>query len=191
MGTAWFRKGGQSLTLWSFFDNFGELGQIESVTLWRFLTWLGLNVPLPMLNGHSRLSFWQEYGTYRYLDLFSGTNKKARKAELQELPVELQEQLAGLVALSETADYEILKAEEDKLPLSCMQNEQIKIFLAVNRLTAYDRIGDQEKKETAEKELRKMILVLVVLGRNLRNAVRGRGFLISLAEHLCLAGYKY
>lgn len=72
-----------------FFDNFGELGQIESVTLWRFLTWLGLNVPLP-----------------------------------------------------------------------CMQNEQIKIFLAVNRLTAYDRIGDQEKKETAEKELRKMILNL-------------------------------
>lgn len=170
------------------FGNFKIDEQVDLVMLWRVLTRLGLGTPLPMLNGHSRLSFWQEYGTYRYLDLFRGTNKKVRKAALYELPVELQEQLAELIVLSETADYEMLKAEEEKLPFPCMQNEQVKIFLALNRLIAYDRIQDGEKKEIAEKELRKMILDLCEECRdeytssNLLELASGHGIIQMMEE---------
>lgn len=143
-----------------FFSCFEMEEQLDLVMLWRFLTRLGLGTPLPMLKGYSRIGFQQKYGKYQYLDLFRGTDKRIRKAALYELPVEMQEKLADLVILAETADYETLKAEETKLPFSCMHNEQVKIFLVINRLTAYGNIQDEEKKSAVEQNLRKMVLDL-------------------------------
>lgn len=143
-----------------FFDFFEMEEQVDLVMLWRFLTRLGLGTPLPMLKGYSRIGFQQKYGKYQYLDLFRGTDKRIRKAALYELPAEMQEKLADLIILSETADYETLKEEETKLPFSCMHNEQVKLFLVINRLSAYGNIRDEEKKSAVEQELRKMILDL-------------------------------
>lgn len=140
--------------------------QTDFAMLWRRLVWIGLCTPLPMLMGHSRNSFQAEYGRYQYLDLFAETKKRVRKAALYELPVKIQEQLANLVILAETSDLETLKAAETEVSLSCGQNEQVKFFLVVNRLSAYGNIRKEEERDAAAEEMRKMILNLCEECRN-------------------------
>lgn len=141
-----------------FFDQLEITEQMDQMLLWRILIQIGICTPLPMLRGYSRISFQEQYGKYLFLDLFRGTNKRVRKAALYELPVEIQEQLAKFVFMSEKADYASLKVAEKTLPAACEMNEQVRLLLVVNRLVSYRRIQDSGKKSEVSGEVREMVM---------------------------------
>ncbi len=124
--------------------------------LWRLLVLVSLCTPLPMLKGYSRDTFYDTYGKYRYLDMFRETCKKVRRASLYELPVGIQEKLAELAIMSEEDSYFDIVSGEEKLPKECMQNEEIKLFLFVNRMAPYQKIQDPVLKEREKQRLRDM-----------------------------------
>jgi len=124
--------------------------------LWRLLVLACLSAPLPMLKGYSRDMFQDNYGKYLYLEMFRETGKKIRRASLYELPVKVQEKLADLILMSERASYFDIASEEEKLPKECMQNEEIKLFLFVNRMAPYQKIQDPMLKEREKLKLRDM-----------------------------------
>ena len=124
--------------------------------LWQFLVLACLFTPLPMLKGYSRKAFHDTYGKYLYLDMFRETGKKVRRASLYELPVGIQEKLAKLTTMSEGESYFDLASAEEKLPKECMQNEEIKLFLFVNRMAPYQKIQDPVLKEREKQRLRDM-----------------------------------
>ena len=125
-------------------------------TLWRLLLLISFATPLPMLKGYSRDAFNDEYGKYLYLDMFQASGKKIRKASLYELPVEIQEKLAELILVSERESYFDLISREEELPKECMQNEEIKLLLLMNRAVTYRKIHDPVLKEGEKKKIRDM-----------------------------------
>lgn len=126
------------------------------VILWRLLVLVSLVTPLPMLKGHSRDTFYDAYGKHLHLDMFRGTGKKIRKASLYELPVAIQEKLAQLAIVAERESYFDVVSEEEKLPKECMHNEEVKLFLFVNRILPYEKIKDPVLREREEQRLRNM-----------------------------------
>lgn len=58
--------------------------------------------------------------------------------------------------MSERASYFDIASEEEKLPKECMQNEEIKLFLFVNRMAPYQKIQDPMLKEREKLKLRDM-----------------------------------
>lgn len=158
-GRAVVREGASITELMDyFFDQLEITDQMDQMLLWRILVQIGLCTPLPMLKGYSRINFQEQYDKYLFLDLFRGTNKRVRKAALYELPVEIQEQLAKFVFMSEKADYASLKATEKTLPAACETNEQVRLLLVVNRLVSYRHIQDSRKKSEVAEEVREMVM---------------------------------
>jgi len=126
----------------------------DRAMLWRLLAMIELATPLPMLKGYSRHTFYEAFGRYRYLDMFRETGKKVRKAALYELPVTIQEKLLELAIISDKESYFDMVSREEHLPKECMQNEEVKLYLFINRTIAYRGIHDPVLKEREKKNLR-------------------------------------
>lgn len=133
---------------------------MERATLYSLVLMLGLRVPLAILKGYSRISCRERFEEKSYLGLFEESPKRIRKASLYELPVEMQGQLADLTLLADKGNYFAVTAAEKKLTTELMQNEEVNLFLLINRMAAYVKLPKNASNEEECKDVRKLALTL-------------------------------